>query len=1156
MIPKWLSRTFEPPVRTRGDGYFASGKVRVARATPERVVAVVRGTTHYAVEIAVRGGALDLSCNCPYARDVGACKHLWAVLRQCDADGTLAPLIRASGKEVLPESHLEDADGFDDLDDAFIDDFDEELDDDGEGDHAQFPLLSAEPPRPGAPRVPAPTNTRGGKFARPAPPVVPEWMRIIDSARQQMQYQPPQALPERPAVWPANRRLVYILDVDASAVGIGLVLELGTELRAANGTWGDAKRFTLGIPVWFAAPDPADRQIAEMLSGANDDAYGRPRTTKFVLSARVFPTTLRAVLDTGRCRLRSSRPGLSGRTLHFDAGAPWAFRLRVRRDDAGTLLLSGVLVRGDEEMALQAPLMLHLSGFLIVGDRVARYDHGGAFPLIYELRQQQSTLAVTGALSDVLERVYALPHVPTLDLPTDMSVVESHADPVPAVTLSAHTTGWRATQSLHVAHEFLYGSLRVRPDATAMSLFDKSASVLHHRATAFERACLTRLQALGAKEEYDYRLGGKILMVSRARLSGLALALVREGWQLRMEGVQYRAPGAISATVTSGIDWFDLGGSVRYGDIDVPIGNVLDARRRGDGFVNIGDGSMGLLPEEWLASLGPLIAAGTSVNGNTRYRRAQVSLLDALLATLPNADVDATFARARAELGTFATVGAVDPPKTFTGTLREYQREGLGWLHFLRRFGLGGCLADDMGLGKTVQVLALLDSRRLEKKGPSLVVVPRSLVFNWLREAGRFAPKLRMLDFSGSDRKLEAIEAGNIDVVITTYGSLRRDAPMLSDIEFDYAILDEAQAIKNASTATAKASRLLRAQHRLVMSGTPIENRIEELWSLLEFLNPGMLGASTKFSALARPSAGAATGTAASEIARNSSSGTSGREGSTTAVSSGTVADGRELLARALRPVILRRTKEDVAPELPARVEQTLEVELEPKQRKFYESIRAQVRQNVMDRVARQGIAKSQLHILEALLRLRQAACHPALVDKSKIALPSAKLDALVPALASIAAEGHKSLVFSQFTELLALVRERLDESGIRYEYLDGKTRDRQARVDKFQADSTCPVFLISLKAGGHGLNLTAADYVYLLDPWWNPAVEAQAIDRAHRIGQTRRVIATRLVARDTIEAKILQLQASKKALADAVLTADKGGLASIGRGELELLLG
>jgi SNF2 family DNA or RNA helicase len=533
-------------------------------------------------------------------------------------------------------------------------------------------------------------------------------------------------------------------------------------------------------------------------------------------------------------------------------------------------------------------------------------------------------------------------------------------------------------------------------------------------------------------------------------------------------------------------------------------------------------------------------AGGETSNGTTRFRRSQLALLDALLAVLPEVTVDETFERARAELRTFDRIAPADPPRSFIGTLRGYQRDGLGWLHFLRRFQLGGCLADDMGLGKTVQVLALLAARRDERKkaGTSIIVVPRSLVFNWLREAERFTPKLRVLDYSRGDRRYEALSDASADVVITTYGTVRRDAPVLTGIEFDYAILDEATAIKNARTATAKACRLLRSRHRLALTGTPVENRIEEVWSLLEFLNPGcsvLLPASRHSLARRRLLCLRCLGDRA-EL-------------------SSTARGGRQLLARALRPVILRRTKEQVAPELPERLEQTIEVELEPPQRRYYDALRESYRRSVLDRVDSIGLKRSRMHILEALLRLRQVACHPALADPRKAALPSAKLEALVPALQEVAAEGHKALVFSQFTTFLGLVQKCLDDAGIRYEYLDGRTRDRRARIDRFERDAACPVFLISLRAGGHGLNLTAADYVYILDPWWNPAVEAQAIDRAHRIGQTRRVIATRLVARDTIEGKILELQASKRALADAILAADQGMLTAIGRAELELLL-
>jgi SNF2 family DNA or RNA helicase len=536
------------------------------------------------------------------------------------------------------------------------------------------------------------------------------------------------------------------------------------------------------------------------------------------------------------------------------------------------------------------------------------------------------------------------------------------------------------------------------------------------------------------------------------------------------------------------------------------------------------------MPTDLLARVGPLAAGGVvSADARSlRFTRSQTGLIDALVAALPEPDVDAAFEQARAELRAFDRVAPADAPPTFRGALREYQREGLGWLDFLRRFGLGGCLADDMGLGKTIQVLALLDARRTcpdGEKRPSLVVVPRSLVFNWLREAERFAPELSMLDYTGSARRVEDIAPGR--VVVTTYGTLRRDVAQLAAIQFDYAILDEAQAIKSSGSAAAKAACLLRADHRLAMTGTPIENRLEELWSLFEFLNPGMLGAATTFGALVRLSR----------------------------AESGSSSADRSALAHALRPVILRRTKAQVAPELPARIEQTLHVELEKAQRKFYNGLLESYRRSVLERVDRVGVGKARMHILEALLRLRQAACHPGLADPRKTNAASAKLDALLPTLEEVTAEGHKALVFSQFTSFLALLRRRLDAAGTTYEYLDGKTRDRAARVDRFQTDPACSLFLISLKAGGHGLNLTAAEHVFILDPWWNPAVEAQAMDRAHRIGQTRQVMATRIVARDTIEEKILELQASKRALADAILGQDQGVLSGIGRVELEMLL-
>jgi SNF2 family DNA or RNA helicase len=402
--------------------------------------------------------------------------------------------------------------------------------------------------------------------------------------------------------------------------------------------------------------------------------------------------------------------------------------------------------------------------------------------------------------------------------------------------------------------------------------------------------------------------------------------------------------------------------------------------------------------------------------------------------------------------------------------------------------------------------------------------VPRSLVFNWVQEAARFTPQLRIFDHSGVDRPKGADHFADHDLIITTYGTLRRDIIHLKDTRFDYVVLDEAQTIKNPNSESAKSARLLNAAHRLVLSGTPVQNHLGDLWSLFEFLNPGMLGAVSAFS-------------------------------SATVSANGADADGHQLLARGLRPFILRRTKEQVATDLPARLEQTIYCELEPPQRKLYDELREHYRHSLLGLIEREGINKAKIQILEALLRLRQAACHPGLVDKTRGDDASAKLDMLLPRLAEVTEDGHKALVFSQFTQFLALVRKRLDRDKIPYEYLDGRTRDRQERVNRFQSDPECKLFLISLKAGGLGLNLTAADYVFLLDPWWNPAVEAQAIDRSHRIGQTRQVFACRLIARGTVEEKVLALQQSKRALADAIINADNSLIRTIGRDDLSLLL-
>jgi len=449
-------------------------------------------------------------------------------------------------------------------------------------------------------------------------------------------------------------------------------------------------------------------------------------------------------------------------------------------------------------------------------------------------------------------------------------------------------------------------------------------------------------------------------------------------------------------------------------------------------------------------------------------------------------------------------------PADLTATLRDYQRRGVDWLAFLRAAELGGVLADDMGLGKTLQTICALPA-----DGRTLVVCPKSVVYNWAAELARFRPNLSVSIFHGPRRKLEP----SANVTLTTYAVLRLDASLLAAETWDTIVLDEAQAIKNEASQTARAAFELRGGFRVALSGTPVENRLEELWSVMRFANPGLLGGRSAFI-----------------------------ERYVTPIAAGDSSAADRLRAK-IKPVLLRRMKRDVLPELPPRTDAVLHVELEEPERAVYDAVRAAAKKEIAEKLSSGGV----LAALEALLRLRQAACHPALVPGQK-ADGSSKLERLLEVLEEAAADGHKALVFSQWTSLLDLVEPHLRGAGIAFARLDGSTRDRGAVVDAFQSANGPPVLLASLKAGGTGLNLTAADHVFLLDPWWNPAAEDQAADRAHRIGQDRPVIVYRLVARDTVEERILALQEKKRALADVALAAG-GAAAAITREELLALL-
>lgn len=1080
--------------RAKGVSYFRAGAVIEMSGGEWAAHAVVRGTRDYGVELVRDGDRFTAACECPWYSDrADLCKHIWAALLEAESRGLLS----------------------------------------GDGPVGVDAVLEPEYPPAGFRALRIDTRPFQLPAGTPAPPPQkpPAWQQFLNELRQDV------AAAERALPQPrfSNGQIVYAIDVRDTRAGNGTIVNVLFRQRKKNGEWSKPRQTGLTPHEAEHLIDDDDREIMSLLLGAasvwlapSPATYdvGYPRLSRYVLNGPLEDRLLPMLVRTGRAHLHHAGEGDALLPIAMDDGPPWHFDLHITSEDPEAIRIDGAFTRGDGRLDLRAPLLVLSRGFLFTRTAMARLEIGGGFAWIARLRSFGPISIPRDESARVLETL-ARSGLDPRALPEDLryDVVDGQPRPRVRVSRPERTNPYALRQDLHATVQFDYDGTIVEAPLGATA-YDAARRRLVRRDRAAEQAAIDRLHQLGFRYTWSHFESRQVLGVSPDQFPRVVHALVSEGWRVEADGRAFRAAVGMRLSVSSGIDWFDLHGDVDFGDgRSAPFPQLLAAVERGDNVVVLDDGSVGLLPEDWLRRYTAIAAFGQADGDVIRFEKNQASLLDALLAAEPAIAYDEVFERVRVELETFRGIAPMDPPPSFIGQLRGYQQEALGWFEFLRRFGFGGCLADDMGLGKTVMVLALLEARRHERRGkprvPSLAVVPRSLVFNWMDEAARFAPGLKVFDYTGPLR--DASHIMDADLVLTTYGTMRRDAPRMREIEFDYVILDEAQAIKNATTASAKAARLLRARHRLALSGTPIENHLGELWSLFEFLNPGLLGSAKAFQ---RASTGRLRGD-----------------------------EDLEWLSRAVRPFILRRTKDQVAPELPPRTEQTIHCELEPAQRRQYDELRAHYRASLLKRIARDGLNRSKMHILEALLRLRQAACHSGLVDPRRASEPSAKFEILLPRLAEVVEEGHKALVFSQFTSLLALLRPRLDAAGIVYEYLDGRTRDRASRVERFQNDPECRVFLISLKAGGVGLNLTAAEYVFLLDPWWNPAVEAQAIDRAHRIGQARHVFAYRLLAPGTVEEKVAELQQSKRDLADAILRADAGLVRSLKAEDLEMLL-
>ncbi len=703
-------------------------------------------------------------------------------------------------------------------------------------------------------------------------------------------------------------------------------------------------------------------------------------------------------------------------------------------------------------------------------------------------------------------------HLPRYRMALKADGIEVDEETEPAILITVEGQAERV--KLQLAARYGTVTVPISPVATHLG-YAGSGTKLYRRREELERAAAKVLTDQGLKfDQADNTFEG----VGDAAIYFWAkgqkeLPKEWERFGVREERVKLRPKLKPKIKVgMSGVNWFELDAEFVTDDQKVDLGAVrmwLDSKKR---FIALGDGSYAEADPAEMKRIADLLEEAGALPGKTRTRLPlyQAAALEMLTDLGEFSEVEEKAKTAIRSLKAQGGIPDIAAPDALEAELRHYQVAGLSWLYFLHRHGLSGILADDMGLGKTLQALSLLlKIRETDGKKPTLVVAPTSVLPNWEREAQKFAPTLQTAVWHGSDRKEKAASLKDVDLVLTSYALIRRDLEELSKVGFRYVILDEAQNIKNADSATAQACKSLPSDLRLALTGTPLENRLSELWSIFDFLMPGFLGSASTFS-----------------------------ERYEHPIQVQGSPEAKDRLRRRIQPFILRRLKTEVAKDLPPRTETVSYCEMEPGQAALYREVLDESRRKVSEAIEKQGFNRSRVSILAALMRLRQVCCDPRLLKMPAGTLlpPSAKLERFMEMVDDLVAEGHRALVFSQFTQMLELLTQAADARGLKYMYLDGRTKDRMARVDAFNDPNGPPLFFISLKAGGTGLNLTAADYVIHFDPWWNPAVEDQATDRTHRIGQTKSVFSYKLITRNTVEEKILTLQRRKKELAAGVL--------------------
>jgi SNF2 family DNA or RNA helicase len=641
------------------------------------------------------------------------------------------------------------------------------------------------------------------------------------------------------------------------------------------------------------------------------------------------------------------------------------------------------------------------------------------------------------------------------------------------------------------------------------------------RSVEWERKILADLNLLGLEIR-----NGKAVMDRSKAFSWIKRnqdPLSRLGFNIKQNSKDERkyfvGESSINLEVRENNDWFDIQALIRFGEYEIPFLKIRKYILKKITEFELPNGEIAVIPEEWFTQYAELFAFVDDSSENMMLKKHHIALVEELQSgNLAKVSISNKLEKLR----NFDQIEDFPLPLEFKGSLRPYQKAGYNWMQFLNRYNLGGCLADDMGLGKTVQTLALLQKQKEDgAASASLLILPTSLIYNWEMEAKKFAPSLKTFNYTGIYREKNVEQFAAYDLVITSYGTARRDIEYLKNYYFHYIILDESQAIKNPDSNIARAVRELKSKHRLILTGTPIENSTLDLWSQINFVNPGLLGTETFF-----------------------------RREFLNPIEKKNDEHKTKRLYSLIKPFIMRRHKSQVATDLPEKVEHIHYCQMSKKQEEEYERVKSQYRNQILESIEEKGVGGTQLLLLQGLTKLRQIANHPVMVDETYEA-DSGKMEDVLHMLESALAEGHKILVFSQFVKHLTLFKKYLDKEKIKYAYLDGATKDRQGQVEEFQQSEETRIFLISLKAGGVGLNLTSADYVFILDPWWNPAIEQQAVDRAYRIGQKNKVFTYKFITKNSVEEKILNMQRGKQKLASDLITTEESFVKNLSKDDI-----